>query len=81
MVFVSASLSKSVPFSLLKVVSSASVSVSAPPFYLILGYPVVLILVTLPLYSGITLKCNSNTGESDWPRAFKSCDPYNIIGG
>lgn len=65
--FVSASLCVSVPFSMLRVVSSVSSSVSPaslPRFTL--GYPVVLILATLLLYSGIRLKCNSNTRVSDW---------------
>lgn len=65
--FVSASFCMSVPFSMLRVVSSVSFSVSAPPCHLTLGYCGTDFSQTLLVYSRTRLKCNSNTGVSDWP--------------
>lgn len=64
--FVSASLGMSAPLSMLKMVSSVSVSVSAPPCPLTLGYCRTDFCETVLLCSGTRLKCNSNTGVSDW---------------
>lgn len=64
--FVSASLCLSVPLSMLRVVSSVSISVAAPPCRLTLDYCSTDFSETLLLYSGTRLKCNSSTGVSDW---------------
>ena len=59
--FVSASLCNSVPFSVLRLVSPARVSVSAPPFLLTLDYCSSDFGQTFLLYSGTRLKLNINT--------------------
>lgn len=51
---------------MLRVVSSVSISVSAPPCRLTLGYCSTDFSETLLLCSGTILKWDSNTGVSDW---------------
>lgn len=56
----------SIPFSMLRLVSSVRVLVSAPPFCLTLGHHGTDFSQTLLLCSGTRYKLYSNTGVSEW---------------